>query len=163
MAVDLNYDMYDREIYASPYETYQRLVRNAPVHFFSLPNAGTLQMAAGLQKYQHFSKTQFPTLFQYETWSGANLMIQALQMAGPNPINYSTIFGHDPAKQCVWILRATKERLRDQPPDRLRNRYSGNFDRRLFQARSDRCGDFGGSRSRTFKSGKCEHGIRTWL
>ncbi len=35
-------------------------------------------------------------------------MIQALQMAGPNPINYSTIFDHDPAKQCVWILRATK-------------------------------------------------------
>ena len=59
-------------------------------------------------------------------------MIQGLQMAGPNPtranvikqlrsiknysangllpnpINYSTIFGHDPAKQCVWILRATK-------------------------------------------------------
>ena len=132
MAVDLNYDMYDREIYASPYETYQRLVRNAPVHFFSLPNAGTLQMAAGLQKYQHFSKTQFPTLFQDETWSGANLMIQGLQMAGPNPtranvikqlrsiknytangllpnpIKYSTIFGHDPAKQCVWILRAAK-------------------------------------------------------
>ena len=59
-------------------------------------------------------------------------MIQGLQMAGPNPtranvikqlrsiknysangllpnpINYSTIFDHDPAKQCVWILRATK-------------------------------------------------------
>jgi branched-chain amino acid transport system substrate-binding protein len=28
---------------------------------FSLPDAGTEQMAAALQKYQHFSKTQFPT------------------------------------------------------------------------------------------------------
>jgi hypothetical protein len=78
-------------------------------------------------------------------------MIQALRMAGPNPtranvikqlrsiknytangllpnpIKYSTIFGHDPAKQCVWILRATKERLRDQPPDRLRNGSSVNL------------------------------------
>ena len=33
MAVDLNYDMYDREIYASPYGTYQRLLREAPLYF----------------------------------------------------------------------------------------------------------------------------------
>ena len=33
MAVDLNYDMYDREIYASPYETYQRLLHEAPLYF----------------------------------------------------------------------------------------------------------------------------------
>jgi hypothetical protein len=44
MAVDLNDDMYDREIHASPYETYQRLVRDAPSYFFSLPTAVTLQM-----------------------------------------------------------------------------------------------------------------------
>ena len=99
---------------------------------FSLPDAGTMQMAAALQKYQHFSKSQFPTLFQYEAWSGANLMIQGLQMAGahptrsavikdlrsiknytangllPNPIDYSTTFGHDPPEQCVWVLRAEK-------------------------------------------------------
>ncbi len=99
---------------------------------FSLPDAGTVQMAAALQKYQHFSKNQFPTLFQYEAWSGANLMIQGLQMAGPDPtraavikdlrsiknytangllpdpINYSTVFGHDPPEQCVWVLRAEK-------------------------------------------------------
>ncbi len=100
---------------------------------FSLPNAGTEQMAAALQKYQGFSKTQFPTLFQYETWAGADLMIQGLQLAGPNPthaavikdlrgitdytangllpkpIDYSTIFGHDPAQQCVWVLQAQKD------------------------------------------------------
>jgi branched-chain amino acid transport system substrate-binding protein len=26
----------------------------------------------------------------------------------PEPINYSTIFGHDPPQQCVWVLRAEK-------------------------------------------------------
>ncbi len=99
---------------------------------FALPDAGTEQMSAALQKYQHFSKTQFPTLFQYETWAGADLMIRGIQMAGanptratvikelrsiknytangllPNPIDYSTNFGHDPAQQCVWVLRAEK-------------------------------------------------------
>jgi ABC-type branched-subunit amino acid transport system substrate-binding protein len=99
---------------------------------FSIPDAGTEQMAAALQKYQHFSKSQFPTLFQYESWAGADLMIKGLQMAGPNPtragvikelrsiknytangllpkpIDYSTNFGHDPAQQCVWVLRARK-------------------------------------------------------
>jgi len=99
---------------------------------FSVPDAGTEQMAAALQKYEHFSRTQFPTLFQYETWAGADLMIRGLQMAGanptkaavikelrsiknytangllPKPIDYATNFGHDPAEQCVWVLRAEK-------------------------------------------------------
>ncbi len=99
---------------------------------YSVPDAGTEHMAAALQKYQHFSKSQFPTLFQYETWTGADLMIRGLQMAGttptraavvkdlrsiraytangllPKPINYSTVFGHDPPQQCVWVLRAEK-------------------------------------------------------
>ena len=100
---------------------------------FSLPNSGTRQMAAALQKYQHFSKTQIPTLFQYESWAGADLMIKGLQMAGntptrakvisslrsiksytangllPNPIDYSKIFGHDLAQTCVWVLRAEQK------------------------------------------------------
>src|SRR6516164_284895 len=99
---------------------------------FSLPDSGTDQMAAALQKYQHFSKNQFPTLFQYETWAGADLLIKGLQMAGrnptragvvralrsiksydangllPNPVNYATIFGRDLPKTCVWVLRAQK-------------------------------------------------------
>lgn len=99
---------------------------------FSLPDAGTVQMAAALRKYEYFSKTQFPTLFQYETWAGADLMIKGLEMAGanptraavirklrsitrytvngllPKPIDYATIFGHDPPQQCVWVLRARK-------------------------------------------------------
>jgi branched-chain amino acid transport system substrate-binding protein len=100
---------------------------------FSVPDAGTRQMASALQRYQHFSTGQFPTLFQYETWAGADLMIKGLEMAGPNPsrpgvikalrslkaydaggllakpIDYSTIFGHDPPQQCVWVLRAEND------------------------------------------------------
>ena len=99
---------------------------------FSLPNAGTVQMAAALQKYAGFSKSQFPTYSQYESWAGADLMIKGLQMAGknpthaavieklrglksydvngllPTPINFSTIFGHDPAKTCAWFMQANK-------------------------------------------------------
>ena len=97
---------------------------------FSLPNAGTREMAAALQKYQHFSAGQFPTLFQYESWAGADLMINGLELAGPDPtrakvitdlrrltsydaggllpkpIDYATVFGHDPPQQCVWVLKA---------------------------------------------------------
>ncbi len=95
---------------------------------FSLPNAGTEQMAAAMQKYANFSKTQFPTFGEYEAWVGADLMIDGLLKAGPNPthasvmkslrsitaynangllsttINYSTIFGHD-APDCAWPLQ----------------------------------------------------------
>lgn len=97
---------------------------------FSVPDAGTRLMAAALQRYEHFSAGQFPTLFQYEAWAGADLMIKGLQLAGPHPtqaavirdlrgltsydaggllprpIDYATIFGHDPPEQCVWVLRA---------------------------------------------------------
>jgi ABC-type branched-subunit amino acid transport system substrate-binding protein len=98
---------------------------------FSLPNAGTQQMAAALQKYEHFSKTQFPAFGQYESWVGADLMIKGLQLTGPNPtragvvkalrsiksynangllpqsINYSSVFGHD-LPECTWIMKAQK-------------------------------------------------------
>ena len=97
---------------------------------FDLPNAGTKQMAAALEKYSGFTKSQFPTFSQYEAWAGADLMIKGLQLAGtnptraavikdlrsvksynvngllPQPINYSTIFGHDPAQTCSWFMKA---------------------------------------------------------
>ena len=97
-----------------------------------IPNAGTQQMQAAMQKYAHFSKTQFPSFGQEEAWAGADLMIKGLQMAGANPtraavikdlrglktyndngmlpqsINYSTIFGHNLPKQCTWIVQAQK-------------------------------------------------------
>jgi branched-chain amino acid transport system substrate-binding protein len=97
---------------------------------FSLPNAGTREMQAALEKYDHFTKSQFPTIEQYEAWVGTDLMIKGLQLAGKNPtsagvikalrnlksyngagllpssINFSTIFGHDLPKSCGWFLQA---------------------------------------------------------
>jgi branched-chain amino acid transport system substrate-binding protein len=99
---------------------------------FAAPNAGTKAMQAGLIKYDHFSKTRFPTLNEYEAWVGADLMIQGLLGAGQNPtpaatikvlrsvksydgngllpvpLNYSTNFGHDTSPACGWYLQAAK-------------------------------------------------------
>ena len=46
---------------------------------FSVPDAGTEQMAAALEKYEHFGKSQFPTFGQYESWLGATLMIDGIE------------------------------------------------------------------------------------
>jgi branched-chain amino acid transport system substrate-binding protein len=101
-----------------------------PFRPWSLPNAGTQQMQAAMQKYAHFTKAQFPNLGQYESWVGADLMIKGLQLAGsnptkaavisklralksynangllPNPLNYTNNFGHDPAQTCAWVMKA---------------------------------------------------------
>ena len=87
-----------------------------------IPNAGTQQMQAAMEKYADFKKTDFPSFSQYEAWAGADLMIKGLERAGPNPthasvihalrsiksynangllpqsFNYSTNFGHNPAQ-----------------------------------------------------------------
>jgi branched-chain amino acid transport system substrate-binding protein len=97
---------------------------------WSLPNAGTEQMQAAMEKYAHFTSTQFPSFSQYEAWAGADLMIQGLEKAGasptrastitalrgitsynadgllPNTFDYSTNFGHNPAKTCAWVVKA---------------------------------------------------------
>jgi branched-chain amino acid transport system substrate-binding protein len=102
-----------------------------PFRPFAAPNAGTKEMQTALEKYSHFTSTQFPSFFQYEGWLGADLMIKGIQMAGPNAthaaiikdmrsiksyngngllpydINYSTIFGHD-TQDCVWVFKAEK-------------------------------------------------------
>ncbi len=99
---------------------------------WSLPNAGTKQMQAAMEKYDGYSKTDFPSFSEYEAWLGADLMIKGLQLAGPNPTragvikelrgvksynangllpqswNYSTDFGHDDAKSCSWFVQAKK-------------------------------------------------------
>jgi len=99
---------------------------------FQLPDAGTEQMAAALQKYEHFKPGAFPNFSQYESWLGADLMIKGLELAGKNPtragvitalrnlksyngngllpesINYSNDFGHDLAKTCGWYMIAEK-------------------------------------------------------
>jgi branched-chain amino acid transport system substrate-binding protein len=97
-----------------------------------LPNAGTEQMQAAMEKYAHFTKSDFPSFSQYEAWAGADLMIKGLELAGknptraavitdlrglksytangllPEPIDYSTIFGHDLPRQCSWVMQAEK-------------------------------------------------------
>lgn len=97
---------------------------------WSLPNAATQNMQAAMVKYAHFTKTQFPTFGQNESWAGADLMIKGLQMAGANPtraavikdlrglksynvggllpvnLDYATNFGHNPPKTCAWIMKA---------------------------------------------------------
>jgi branched-chain amino acid transport system substrate-binding protein len=99
---------------------------------WSLPNAGTEQMQAAMEKYGHLPKTQFANFGQDEAWAGADLMIKGLEMAGANPtraavikdlrslksyndngmlpqtIDYATIFGHNLPKQCTWIMQAEK-------------------------------------------------------
>ncbi len=98
---------------------------------FSLPNAGTEQMAAALTKYAHFTKSEFPSYGQDLAWLGCDLMIKGIHGAGQNPsrsgvvkalrsikfyngngllpinINFSTVFGHD-LPQCAWVLKAEK-------------------------------------------------------
>ncbi len=100
---------------------------------FAIPDAGTQQMQAALEKYEHFTSKDFPTFSQYESWLGADLMIKGLELAGKNPtraavisdlrnlksyngngllaetINYSTIFGHDLPKACGWYMKAEKK------------------------------------------------------
>jgi hypothetical protein len=89
-------------------------------------------MQAALERYAHWSSTGFPTLYQYESWAGADLMIKGLASAGknptraevitalrgvtaydangllPHPLDYATTFGHDPPQQCIWVLKAHK-------------------------------------------------------
>ncbi len=95
-----------------------------------LPNAGTMQMQAAMEKYAHFTTTQFPSFSQYEAWAGADLMIAGLEKAGNSPtrastitalrgitsynaggllptsFDYSTNFGKNPAETCAWVVQA---------------------------------------------------------
>ena len=97
-----------------------------------LPDAGTEQMQAAMEKYAHYTKSDFPSFSQYEAWLGADLMIKGLQLAGPNAtraavikdlrglksynangllpesFDYATDFGHDPHPQCAWMMQAQK-------------------------------------------------------
>ena len=99
---------------------------------WSLPNAGTQQMQAAMEKYAGFTPTQFPTFSQNEAWAGADLMIKGLLLAGPNPtragviaklrgvtdynangllpvtLDYATNFGKNPPQTCAWIVQAAK-------------------------------------------------------
>jgi branched-chain amino acid transport system substrate-binding protein len=124
---------YQPDVINSPaWSTLQGSYFFSPFRPWPLPNTGTQQMQNAMEKYAHFTKSQFPTFGQYESWAGADLMIKGLQMAGANPtheavihslrglksynangllpqnINYSTIFGHDLPKTCAWVMQAQK-------------------------------------------------------
>ncbi len=124
---------YEPDVIKSPaWNTLQGDYFFSPFRPWPLANAGTQQMQAAMEKYAHFTKSQFPNFGQYESWAGADLMIQGLLLAGanptraavikdlrgvksytangllPNPIDYSTIFGHDPAQTCAWVMKAEK-------------------------------------------------------
>jgi branched-chain amino acid transport system substrate-binding protein len=123
---------------------YQPSVINSPVwsslqgdYFYSLfrpwslPDAGTKQMQSAMEKYDGYSKSDFPSFSEYEAWLGADLMIKGLQLAGKNPthasvikalrgvtsynangllpitLDYATDFGHD-SKSCAWIVKANE-------------------------------------------------------
>ena len=99
---------------------------------WSLPNTATKQMQAAMEKYDGYSKSDFPSFSEYEAWLGADLMIKGLQLAGPNPtragvitalrgvksynangilpqtLDFATDFGHDDAKSCAWMMLAGK-------------------------------------------------------
>ena len=83
---------YEPDVIKSPaWNTLQGAYFLALFRPFSLPNAGTQQMQAAMEKYAHFTKTQFPTFGQYESWAGADLMIKGIQMAGKNPTRAAVI------------------------------------------------------------------------
>jgi len=117
-------------IHSTVWKSVQGAYFNAEFRPFSIPDAGTKQMAAALQKYAHRSPSNFPTYNVYESYVGADLMIDGIQLAGKNPthatiikalrnvksynadgllpdtINFSTIFGHNLPKSCGWYMKA---------------------------------------------------------
>jgi branched-chain amino acid transport system substrate-binding protein len=119
-------------IHSSTWQALQGMYFSAQFRPTILPDAGTRQLVGALKKYEHRSPANFPTYVIDEAWLGADLMIQGLQRAGshpthasvikairgiknydgdgllPQPINYSTIFGHNLPKQCAWYLQARK-------------------------------------------------------
>jgi branched-chain amino acid transport system substrate-binding protein len=122
---------YEQDVIGSPtWSTVQGDYFLSAFRPFSLPNAGTRAMAAAMQKYEHWNKSQFPNLSQYDAWLGADLMIRGLTMAGKNPtratvikdlrsiksyngngllpksIDYSTVFGHFVSPDCQFFLKA---------------------------------------------------------
>jgi branched-chain amino acid transport system substrate-binding protein len=119
-------------IHSTVWKSVQGVYFSAEFRPLSLPDAGTEQMAAALQKYEHRSPSNFPTYNIYESYVGADLMIKGIQLAGKNPtsagvikalrnvksynangllpdsINFSTIFGHNLPKTCGWFMEAEK-------------------------------------------------------
>jgi branched-chain amino acid transport system substrate-binding protein len=97
-----------------------------------LPDAGTRQLTAALQKYEHRPPSQFYDYAIGESWLGTDLMLKGIELAGSNPtsaavihslrnlksyngagllahnLDYATAFGHDQSPGCLWYLQAQK-------------------------------------------------------
>ena len=83
---------YEQDVINSPaWSSLQGAYFFSPFRPWPLANAGTQQMQAAMEKYAHFTKSQFPNFGQYEAWAGADLMIKGLELAGPNPTRASVI------------------------------------------------------------------------
>jgi len=124
---------YSSSLIKSPaWSEVQGVIFEDEVRPFQLPNAGTREMQAALEKYDHYTSSDFPSFSESNGWLGADLMIKGIEGAGSNPtragvikalrsikdyngngldpntINFSTVFGHD-LPICVWTLRAEKK------------------------------------------------------
>ena len=124
---------YDPALIGTPtWTTVQGAYFSTSFRPFSLPNAGTVQLASALQKYENRPPSQFPTFDIYESWLGVQLMALGIEKAGANPssaniitslrsvtdwqgngllaqpINYSTNFGKAQNPSCAWYLKAEK-------------------------------------------------------
>jgi branched-chain amino acid transport system substrate-binding protein len=122
---------YEADVIHTPaWKSLQGMYFSAEFRPTVLPDAGTRQLVSALQKYEHRSPANFPTYVVDEAWVGADLMIKGLQLAGnnpshasvisalrgitsyngdgllPEPIDFSTIFGHNLPQQCAWYLQA---------------------------------------------------------
>ena len=91
-------------------------------------------MQAAMEKYAHFTKSQFPTFGQYEAWAGADLMIKGLQMAGPNPTRAAVIKDLRSAEVLQRQRAASQphqllDRLRARPAEAVRLGHEGREDR----------------------------------
>jgi len=96
----------------------------------SIPNAATVTMVGALQQYQNRKPADFPTFNIYESWLGADLMLEGIKLAGANPtsasvitalrgitsyngsgilsvsLNYKTNFGVGSTVGCAWYMKA---------------------------------------------------------
>ena len=106
-----------------------------------------------MEKYDGYSKSDFPSFSEYEAWLGADLMIKGLQLAGTNPtragvikalrgvksynangllpqsLDYATDFGHDDAQELRLDDAGRQDRLHAvSVPAVLRDRHPGDVD-----------------------------------
>jgi branched-chain amino acid transport system substrate-binding protein len=77
---------------------------------WSLPDAATKQMQAAMEKYAHFSKSQFATYGQVNSWVGADLMIKVKgTKISISPLNWDDVRSTWPGATRVGTTRRLSE------------------------------------------------------